>query len=946
GNISIAGIVDDLIDELDETVVVTLSSPTNATLGTNTVHTYTILDNDNAPTVAFNGTTSSGLESVSSSALAVSLSAASGSNVSVNYAVTGTATGGGTDYTLANGVLNIPAGSLTGNITIASIVDDLINEPNETVIITLSDPNNATLGGNTVHTYTILDNDVPVVSITATTPNASESPLSTGSFTVGLTTTNLTGEDIDINYTVGGSATPDSDYVALSGTVSIPNGQESSAITVTPIDDNEVEAASETVIVALATGPGYTVGSPNSATVNIASEDAAGVSINDVTVNENDGSASFTVTLNGALLLITTVTYSTANSSALAGSDYVEKSGSVTFAPLIASQTRTITIDIIDDAISEGTESFFVNLTNATGFAQIAKAQGVGTIADNDNCIEAPLINSTPTIFCDAFTQDLDAYTDTTIPSGFELIWSSNSDFSVTGARLTTSVIDFEATFYGFLYNEGTGCVSPPLEVTLVRNEPPGILSTTPTTICGPGTATISATVTAGGSLFWYDSESSVDSLGEGSNFLPNVNVTTTYYVEAFANGCFSEREAVIVTVADSVETGTTTNTSACSITGGEPTIIDLDDTRSDGDTGVWSVVGTPPGSISIDGDNKVDFIGAPDGDYVFRFTTNTAVSPCVDESVDVTIGVSNCTVDSDNDGIIDRDEITLGLDPQNQDTDGDGINDGEEVGPDINNPIDTDDDGIIDALESNILDSDNDGVVNQLDPANDNPCIPNISAACQIDLALEKTVDKESILVGREVIYTITLTNLSQIMATDVTVNDLVIPAIGFQYVSHATANGTYDETTGVWQLDEVLEEEIYTLIITIKFTEVGTFQNTATIVDSFPEDSNAVNNTGSATVTVTPRSTDECGFLFNQISPNADGFNDTVYINCIEDYPNNSLQIFDRYGNEVFSANGYDNTWKGTVKNGDLPKGTYFYILDLGDGTAVRKGWIQIIR
>ncbi|MCK0145959.1 hypothetical protein MWU78_09910, partial [Arenibacter sp. F26102] len=110
-------------------------------------------------TVAFSTTASSGLESVSSAALAVSLSAASGSNVSVNYAVTGTATGGGTDYTLADGTLTILAGDLTGNISIAGIVDDLIDELDETVVVTLSSPTNATLGTNTVHTYTILDND-------------------------------------------------------------------------------------------------------------------------------------------------------------------------------------------------------------------------------------------------------------------------------------------------------------------------------------------------------------------------------------------------------------------------------------------------------------------------------------------------------------------------------------------------------------------------------------------------------------------------------------------------------------------------------------------------------------------------------------------------------------------------------------------------------------------
>ena len=137
----------------------TLSSPSGATLGSDTVHTYTITDNDGTPTVDFNTTSSSGAESTSSAALQVDLSSASASNVTVNYAVTGTASGGGTDYTLANSTLTITAGNTTGTITIASIIDDAAIESNETVIVTLSSPSGASLGSDRVHTYTITDND-------------------------------------------------------------------------------------------------------------------------------------------------------------------------------------------------------------------------------------------------------------------------------------------------------------------------------------------------------------------------------------------------------------------------------------------------------------------------------------------------------------------------------------------------------------------------------------------------------------------------------------------------------------------------------------------------------------------------------------------------------------------------------------------------------------------
>ena len=62
-------IVDDLLDEIDETVIVTLSNPNNATLGSNIIHTYTINDNEEAPGIGFEVTSSSNDESVSSQSL-------------------------------------------------------------------------------------------------------------------------------------------------------------------------------------------------------------------------------------------------------------------------------------------------------------------------------------------------------------------------------------------------------------------------------------------------------------------------------------------------------------------------------------------------------------------------------------------------------------------------------------------------------------------------------------------------------------------------------------------------------------------------------------------------------------------------------------------------------------------------------------------------------------
>ncbi|GKT33618.1 cadherin domain-containing protein, partial [Aduncisulcus paluster] len=165
-NITIASIVNDLLDENNETVIVTLTNPTNATLGTNTVHTYTINDNDATPSIAFKTTSSSGLETLVSADLQVNLSAESGLDVTVDYTVSGTATEA--DYILENGTLTIGSGEDSENITITNIVNDFLDETNETVILTLSNPVNATLGTNTVHTYTINDDDVTGFSFAET----------------------------------------------------------------------------------------------------------------------------------------------------------------------------------------------------------------------------------------------------------------------------------------------------------------------------------------------------------------------------------------------------------------------------------------------------------------------------------------------------------------------------------------------------------------------------------------------------------------------------------------------------------------------------------------------------------------------------------------------------------------------------------------------------------
>lgn len=85
--------------------------------------------------------------------------------------------------------------------------------------------------------------------------------------------------------------------------------------------------------------------------------------------------------------------------------------------------------------------------------------------------------------------------------------------------------------------------------------------------------------------------------------------------------------------------------------------------------------------------------------------------------------------------------------------------------------------------------------------------------------------------------------------------------------------------------------------------------------------------------TVTVIP-GTDL--YFYNTMTPNNDEANDAFYIGNIEKYPNNVLEIYNRYGQKVYTKTGYQNDWKGEYLGNELPSGTYFYILD----TKTEKG------
>lgn len=156
----------DALNEPNETYTMTLSGGSGYTsAGSTLTATGTISNDDTAPTVQWSVASQSINENGTSVTLTAQLSAVSGQTVSVPFTVSGTATGGGTDYTISASPLSIAAGATTATATV-TVVNDTTPETNETVIATIGTPTNATVGTNSAHTVTINDDDINAFTIT------------------------------------------------------------------------------------------------------------------------------------------------------------------------------------------------------------------------------------------------------------------------------------------------------------------------------------------------------------------------------------------------------------------------------------------------------------------------------------------------------------------------------------------------------------------------------------------------------------------------------------------------------------------------------------------------------------------------------------------------------------------------------------------------------------
>ncbi|NHF59068.1 HYR domain-containing protein [Flavobacteriaceae bacterium TP-CH-4] len=226
---------------------------------------------------------------------------------------------------------------------------------------------------------------------------------------------------------------------------------------------------------------------------------------------------------------------------------------------------------------------------------------------------------------------------------------------------------------------------------------------------------------------------------------------------------------------------------------------------------------------------------------------------------------------------------------------------------------------------------------------------IQNLIVSCSVDIEIIKTVEPVQAVIGDTVVFTITASNLSAIEGTNIGVEE-IIPN-GFVLVSSSASIGAYDEGTSTWEIPSLDGGASASLEITATVASVDETTNVAALIFMDQIDPNPSNDRDEATVEVTQST---CLTVFNEFSPNDDGANDLFFIECIEQYPDNILEVFNRWGTKVFEMRGYDNSWDGTSMgratlntSEKLPVGTYYYTLNPNDGTTPPKaGWLYISR
>lgn len=373
--------IDDALSEGPETVVLSLSPNAAYTVSALSAATVTITD-DERPTVTLRATDDASEAGPDPGSFTVTRTGPTSNPLTVNYSIRGSATNGVDYQTIGTSVI-IPAGSSTGTVVITPIADSLI-EGAEGVVLSLDSSPDYAEGAPSLAAITIADDDLAVVTVTAA--DASELGPTTGAFT--FMRTGDTGTSLTLICLQGGTASGGSDYSSIGSTnfpVTIPAGESSVVVTITPLADNQLEG-DETIVVSINPSLSYVLGTPSAATVTIADDPpVVSMSATDALAAEagpDVGVFTFTRT-GGNLAADLTVVFSRSGTASL--SDFAGIGVTVTIPANQTSATETITP--LGDNIVEGDETVLLAIVSSgspsSTYVIGTPSTGTVTIADD-----------------------------------------------------------------------------------------------------------------------------------------------------------------------------------------------------------------------------------------------------------------------------------------------------------------------------------------------------------------------------------------------------------------------------------------------------------------------------------------------------------------------------------------------------------------------------------
>lgn len=462
----------DGVIEADETFVLNIYSPSNATIA-RANGTGTIVNNDFPVLSAAAASVVEGNSGTRSMTFTLSLSAPTPQTVTVDYTTVDLdnplagggpprATGG-VDYQATSGTITFAPGQTTASVTV-QVYGDTSVEQDEQFGLLLQNPVKATLSALPGNYGTILNDDVPAISVSDASVTEGDAGTTAVTFTVSLDQAGFS--PVTVHYaTADGTAASGSDYQAASGDLTFTAGQTQKTVTVL-INGDTLNEADETFFVNLSAPTNATL-VRSQGTGSIVNDDPLpSLSIGDVSITEgNSGTtaANFTVSLSAASGRTVTVNYVTLDGTASTGSDFTFVSGTLTFAP--GQTSGTISVPVRGDALEEADEEFSVSLFSPVS-ASVADGSGSGTIVNDDH---APVAVAGP---------------DQTVAEGSVVSFDGSGSSDADGDALTY--------FWGFGDGSGSTEISP----THVYDDN-GAYTVTLTVSDGANSSTSSLTVTA-----------------------------------------------------------------------------------------------------------------------------------------------------------------------------------------------------------------------------------------------------------------------------------------------------------------------------------------------------------------------------------------------------------------------------------------------------------------